>query len=208
VRRYEDALAKAKRKVAEEPAQAQPRVEEMDGSAIVPTGVSPDVIKGIAHKLPSFPKVSTSIRRWWANWRGARKWATAPVPVDWAFAESIAFGSMVLEGTRVRLSGQDSGRGTFSQRHAVLYDTQNGKAWAPLAELRSESNPEARFDVYDSSLSEEGVLGFEYGYSVGRAERSRRVGSAVWRLRQRRADDHRSVHRRFRKTSGNRNHAS
>jgi len=66
----------------------------------------------------------------------------------------------------VRLSGQDSGRGTFSQRHAVLYDTQTGRAWAPLAELRSESNPDARFDVYDSSLSEEGVLGFEYGYSV------------------------------------------
>ncbi|HEY6216130.1 MAG TPA: hypothetical protein VIW74_05670, partial [Pyrinomonadaceae bacterium] len=84
----------------------------------------------------------------------------------WAFAEAVAFGSLVLEGNRVRLSGQDSGRGTFSQRHAVLYDTQTGRAWAPLAELRSESNPDARFDVYDSSLSEEGVLGFEYGYSV------------------------------------------
>jgi 2-oxoglutarate dehydrogenase E1 component len=72
----------------------------------------------------------------------------------------------VLEGTRVRLSGQDSGRGTFSQRHAVLYDTQTGQSWAPLSELRSESNAEARFDVFDSSLSEEGVLGFEYGYSV------------------------------------------
>jgi len=71
-----------------------------------------------------------------------------------------------VDGTRVRLSGQDSGRGTFSQRHAVLYDTQTGQTWAPLAELRSEKNPDARFDVYDSSLSEEGVLGFEYGYSV------------------------------------------
>jgi len=87
-------------------------------------------------------------------------------PLDWAFAEAVAFGSLVLEGTRVRLSGQDSGRGTFSQRHAVMYDTQTGKSWTPLSELRSESNPEARFDVYDSSLSEEGVLGFEYGYSV------------------------------------------
>jgi 2-oxoglutarate dehydrogenase E1 component len=64
------------------------------------------------------------------------------------------------------LSGQDSGRGTFSQRHAVLYDTQTGKAWSPLSELRSEENSAARFDVFDSSLSEEGVLGFEYGYSV------------------------------------------
>src|SRR4026209_756237 len=88
------------------------------------------------------------------------------LPIDWAFAEAVAFGSLVLEGTRVRPSGQDSGRGTFSQRHAVLYDTQTGQTWAPLAELRSEKNPNARFDVYDSSLSEEGVLGFEYGYSV------------------------------------------
>src|SRR5204863_1174036 len=82
------------------------------------------------------------------------------------FAEAIAFGSLVLEGNRVRLSGQDSGRGTFSQRHAVLYDTQTGKAWTPLSELRSEAHADARFDVFDSSLSEEGVLGFEYGYSV------------------------------------------
>src|SRR5205814_10091574 len=72
----------------------------------------------------------------------------------------------VLEGSRVRLSGQDSGRGTFSQRHAVLYDTQTGKSWAPLSEFRSQSTPEARFEVFDSSLSEEGVLGFEYGYTV------------------------------------------
>jgi len=64
------------------------------------------------------------------------------------------------------LSGQDSGRGTFSQRHAVLYDTQTGKAWEPLAELRSEHTPRGRFEVFDSSLSEAGVLGFEYGYSV------------------------------------------
>jgi len=72
----------------------------------------------------------------------------------------------VIDGTKVRLSGQDSGRGTFSQRHAVLYDTQTGKSWSPLSELRNADHPEARFDVFDSSLSEEGVLGFEYGYSV------------------------------------------
>jgi 2-oxoglutarate dehydrogenase E1 component len=88
------------------------------------------------------------------------------LPIDWAFAEAVAFGSTVLEGTRVRLSGQDSGRGTFSQRHAVLYDTQTGQSWTPLAELRSAVSPEAQFEVFDSSLSEEGVLGFEYGYSV------------------------------------------
>jgi 2-oxoglutarate dehydrogenase E1 component len=94
------------------------------------------------------------------------KMGDGSTPLDWAFAEAVAFGSLVVEGTRVRLSGQDSGRGTFSQRHAVLYDTQTGKSWSPLSELRSETNPEARFEVFDSSLSEEGVLGFEYGYSV------------------------------------------
>ena len=92
------------------------------------------------------------------------------LPATGPFAEAAAFGSLVLDGTRVRLSGQDSGRGTFSQRHAVLYDTQSGKQWAPLSELRSEVNPEARFEVFDSSLSEEGVLGFEYGYSVVAAD--------------------------------------
>src|SRR5438552_91128 len=86
--------------------------------------------------------------------------------MDWAFAEAIAFGSLALEGTRVRLSGQDSGRGTFSQRHAVLYDTQTGQAWSPLSELRAQESPHGRFEVLDSSLSEAGVLGFEYGYSV------------------------------------------
>jgi 2-oxoglutarate dehydrogenase E1 component len=72
----------------------------------------------------------------------------------------------VIDGTRVRLSGQDSGRGTFSQRHAVLYDTLTGKSWTPLSELKSPSSQNARFEVFDSSLSEEGVLGFEYGYTV------------------------------------------
>src|SRR6185436_712396 len=77
-----------------------------------------------------------------------------------------AFGSLALDGTHVRLSGQDSGRGTFSQRHAVLYDTRTGQAWAPLSELRTPDNPHGHFEVFDSSLSEAGVLGFEYGYSV------------------------------------------
>jgi 2-oxoglutarate dehydrogenase E1 component len=94
------------------------------------------------------------------------KMGEGSVPLDWAFAEAVAFGSLVVEGSRVRLSGQDSGRGTFSQRHAVLYDTLTGQSWAPLSELRSESNPDARFEVFDSSLSEEGVLGFEYGYTI------------------------------------------
>ncbi len=83
--------------------------------------------------------------------------------MDWALAESIAFGSLVLEGFPVRLSGQDSGRGTFSQRHAVLHDQASDKTYLPLNHL---SETQAPFTVYASALSEYAVLGFEYGYSV------------------------------------------
>jgi 2-oxoglutarate dehydrogenase E1 component len=84
--------------------------------------------------------------------------------IDWALAEALAFGSLVLEGTPVRLSGEDSGRGTFSQRHAVLYDHRTGAPYTPLAHLDPAQAP---FQVFDSLLSEFAVLGFEYGYSVG-----------------------------------------
>lgn len=166
VRRYEEALANAKRKVAEEPQHEQARVEEMDGSEVIATGVSAEIIRSIAHKIAVVPEGFHVNPKMVGQLARRAKMGDGSAPLDWAFAEAVAFGSLVLEGSRVRLSGQDSGRGTFSQRHAVLFDTQTGKAWAPLAELRSESNPDARFDVYDSSLSEEGVLGFEYGYTV------------------------------------------
>jgi 2-oxoglutarate dehydrogenase E1 component len=84
-------------------------------------------------------------------------------PIDWALAEALAFGSLVTEGTPVRLSGQDCSRGTFSQRHAVVVDQTNGQEYAPLDHI---SETQARFWVYDSHLSEAGVLGFEYGYSL------------------------------------------
>ncbi len=166
VRRYEEALANAKRKVAEEPAQSQARVEELDGSEVVPTGVPAETIRNIAHKIAVVPEGFHVNPKMVGQLARRAKMGDGSLAVDWAFAEAVAFGSLVIEGTRVRLSGQDSGRGTFSQRHAVLYDTQTGQSWAPLSELRSESNPDARFDVFDSSLSEEGVLGFEYGYTV------------------------------------------
>jgi 2-oxoglutarate dehydrogenase E1 component len=84
-------------------------------------------------------------------------------PIDWAFGEALAFASLVLEGTPVRLSGQDSGRGTFSQRHLAFYDYETGERYVPL---RHMSEDQATFDVVDSSLSEYAVLGFEFGYSV------------------------------------------
>jgi 2-oxoglutarate dehydrogenase E1 component len=80
---------------------------------------------------------------------------------DWATAEALAFGSLVMEGYGVRLSGQDSGRGTFSQRHAVWVDQRDESKYIPLASL-----PHGKFEVYDSTLSEYGVLGFEYGFAM------------------------------------------
>jgi 2-oxoglutarate dehydrogenase E1 component len=166
VRRYEEALANAKRKVVEEPVQPYARVEEIDGSEVIPTGVSAETIRSIAHKIAVVPEGFHVNPKMVGQLARRAKMGDGSLPLDWAFAEAVAFGSLVVDGNRVRLSGQDSGRGTFSQRHAVLYDTQTGQNWAPLAELRSDKNPDARFDVYDSSLSEEGVLGFEYGYTV------------------------------------------
>ena len=83
--------------------------------------------------------------------------------IDWATAEALAFGSLAVAGIPVRVSGEDSGRGTFSQRHAILYDHQSGARHIPLAHIAPD---QARFQIFDSHLSEFAVLGFEYGYSV------------------------------------------
>jgi 2-oxoglutarate dehydrogenase E1 component len=83
--------------------------------------------------------------------------------VDWSTAEALAFGTLLLEGVPVRLSGQDCGRGTFSQRHAVLYDTRTAKEYVPLNAVAPSG---VRFEVHDSLLSEAAVMGFEFGYSV------------------------------------------
>jgi len=127
-----------------------------------PTAVSREVIHrtldGITTFPPDFhlhPKLARFIER-----RGA---AHDGPHVDWALAETLAFGSLVLEGTPVRLSGQDSGRGTFSQRHAEYHDFQTGKTYVPLQHL---APGQATFDVFNSPLSEYGVVGFEFGYSV------------------------------------------
>lgn len=84
-------------------------------------------------------------------------------PIDWATAELAAFGTLATEGHPVRLSGQDCGRGTFSQRHAVLHDTETGKSYTPLSHLTADQAP---VNIINSPLSEAGVLGFDYGYSL------------------------------------------
>jgi 2-oxoglutarate decarboxylase len=117
------------------------------------------VIRGITHFPDNFhlhPKLRGFIER-------RRETLAKNSPIDWAFGEALAFGTLVLEGTAVRLSGQDSGRGTFSQRHLAFYDSETGGRYIPMQHI---SPDQARFDVYDSSLSEFAVLGFEFGYSV------------------------------------------
>jgi 2-oxoglutarate decarboxylase len=90
--------------------------------------------------------------------------------VDWAFAELLALGSFVAEGKTVRLSGQDTRRGTFTQRHSVIIDRKTGQEFTPIQLLTTNSDGTptgGRFMVYDSALSEYAAVGFEYGYSVG-----------------------------------------
>jgi 2-oxoglutarate dehydrogenase E1 component len=83
--------------------------------------------------------------------------------VDWSLGETLAFGSLLLEGRNVRLTGQDVGRGTFTSRHAAVYDNEDGRRWVPLQHLVPE---QGRFEVVDTMLSEAAVLGFEYGFST------------------------------------------
>jgi len=92
-----------------------------------------------------------------------REMAEQTKPLDWGAGEALAFASLVASGVRVRFTGQDAGRGTFSHRHAVLHDYQNGERYIPLCHI---SPAQAPLEIYNSCLSEAGVLGFEYGYSL------------------------------------------
>jgi 2-oxoglutarate dehydrogenase E1 component len=131
--------------------------------APVPTGVSADVIARIVAgltKVPATFKLNPKIKRFLETRAQAHQEGG---PIDWGFAEALAFGSLLLENTPVRLSGQDCERGTFSHRHAVLYDSETREKYVPLLKLGEK---QARFCVYNSLLSEAAVLGFDYGYSV------------------------------------------
>ena len=168
VEKYEGILARAKQIAAEKPAKAKlsPPIEDEDGSNILETPISEETLKTVSEKISLVPEGFQINPKMVGQLARRAKMGTGEVPMDWGFAEAISVGSLVLEGFPVRLSGQDSGRGTFSHRHASMYDALTGERWSPLTELRNADNPAARFYVFDSSLSEMGVLGFEYGYSV------------------------------------------
>ena len=139
-----------------------------------PTGVQPlcetgvarerlehihDVVTSVPQGFEPHPKLKKMIER--------RKEMLAKDAVDWAGGEALAFGSLMMEGFTVRLAGQDTRRGTFSQRHSVLVDYRTGDEFVPLQNLADDQAP---FRVFDSSLSEFAALGFEYGYSVANGD--------------------------------------
>ncbi|MDO8383280.1 MAG: multifunctional oxoglutarate decarboxylase/oxoglutarate dehydrogenase thiamine pyrophosphate-binding subunit/dihydrolipoyllysine-residue succinyltransferase subunit, partial [Microbacterium sp.] len=145
---------------------ADAEVEELTWGDIETTGVATDVVHLIGDAFVNKPEgftVHTKLQQLLDKRYDMSRNGT----IDWGFSELLAFGSLLLEGTNVRLAGQDSRRGTFVQRHSVLHDRANGQEWIPLTNL---SDRQGRFWVYDSYLSEYATMGFEYGYSVERPD--------------------------------------
>lgn len=120
-------------------------------------------LTALSEKLYEFPESLSLQRAVSKEMDNRRKMGRGEMPFNWGAAETLAYASLVTEGHRVRLSGQDCGRGTFSHRHAVLHDQQTGELHVPLNNI---SDMQAPYTVIDSILSEAGVLGFEYGYST------------------------------------------
>lgn len=137
--------------------------EDVDDPRRGMTGVASETLHEIGRRITEVPKgfnVHRTIKRFLDNRSNMMKSGQG---IDWATAESLAFGSLISDGYSVRLSGQDVERGTFSQRHSVLVDQENEERFTPLNNVSSD---QARFEVINSMLSEEAVLGFEYGYSL------------------------------------------
>ena len=128
----------------------------------VETAIGADVLRRIGDSQVQWPEGFTPHPRL-APLMEKRRQATIEGAIDWGLGETLAFGSLLLQGRSVRLSGQDSRRGTFVQRHCVLLDHTNGSEYVPLANLAPD---QGHFGAYDSLLSEFAVMGFEYGYSL------------------------------------------
>jgi len=130
----------------------------------VETGVALPRLTSMLHRLTELPGDFHLHHKLKRMQESRRQMAAAAQPLDWSAAEALAYASLSLDGYRVRLSGQDTIRGTFSHRHAAFYDTEDGHSYYPLKNLSAEQMP---IEIYNSPLSEAGVLGFEYGYSLG-----------------------------------------
>ena len=146
----------------------RPSAQQADSGVSIPksTAISEDVAQRIGQAHVDIPEGFTTHRKL-EKLLNRRNEMTQKGGVDWGMGELMAFGSLLMEGVPVRFSGQDVRRGTFTQRHAVFFDAENGSEWTPLNNL---SGDQAKLSIYNSLLSEYGVLGFEYGYSVERPE--------------------------------------
>lgn len=126
------------------------------------TGVSLDALTTINDALVTLPDGFTPHPKLWRQLERRAHDFGPEKPLDWGHAESLAFGSLLLDGIPIRLTGQDAQRGTFSHRHLILHDVETGETTSMLQKVA-----DARFEVYNSPLTETAVIGFEYGYSVG-----------------------------------------
>ena len=166
--RHEKALAVVKA------AEKDQTINQFTGSTAAPqpayshapvtTAVAKDSLKKIVKALTTVPEgfaIQPKLKSFLLEKR-SKVWANGG-PFDWSYAEALAFGSLLIEGTPVRLSGQDCRRGTFSQRNSYLYDQTTRERWCSLKHITKD---QARICIYNSLLSESGVLGFDYGYSI------------------------------------------
>jgi len=138
----------------------------------VDTGVERDQLVNLAEKLCHVPKGFTPHPKFTKFFDARMKMVNGETPIDWGTGEILAFASLATEGARVRLSGQDCQRGTFSHRHAVLHDYKTDSLYFPLKNLSVDQAP---VDIFNSPLNETGVLGFEYGYSLAHPD-----GLTMW----------------------------
>jgi 2-oxoglutarate dehydrogenase E1 component len=164
---YQDQLEKVFVEVREANASPAPATSERPQATFpvrVQTGISQETVKRIAESQVALPDWLTVHPRLLPQLQ-RRAASIDDGTIDWAMGETLAIGSLLMEGHPVRLAGQDSRRGTFGTRHAVLVDRVTGEDYTPLLYLTED---QARYTVYDSLLSEYAAMGFEYGYSLAR----------------------------------------
>jgi 2-oxoglutarate dehydrogenase E1 component len=163
--RLQEAFARTKALEAKEGDRAAPPPEKKTRPApeVVDTRAPREALEAIVKTLTHFPDTFHIHKKLLRQFQRREKLFFEERRIDWGLGEALAFGSLLLEGTKVRLSGQDSRRGTFSHRHAVLYDQETGEEYIPLNHIREG---QSELTIYDSLLSEYAVCGFEYGFSV------------------------------------------
>ncbi|GAA4071196.1 multifunctional oxoglutarate decarboxylase/oxoglutarate dehydrogenase thiamine pyrophosphate-binding subunit/dihydrolipoyllysine-residue succinyltransferase subunit [Streptomyces shaanxiensis] len=154
------------REATSQPAAAEPSDPQAEFPVAVSTAVTTETVKRIAESQVNIPDHITVHPRLLPQLQ-RRASMVEDGTIDWGMGETLAVGSLLLEGVPVRLAGQDSQRGTFGQRHAVIIDRETGEEYTPLQYL---SEDQARLNVYNSLLSEYAAMGFEYGYSLARPD--------------------------------------